>query len=91
MPDQQLVRALNHPLRVSLLKFLAERNTICVSDALSQLNPDEVPLSTVAYHAWVLEHLGLIEPTGETGETGSPLFRATHKGEAALMALGFPP
>lgn len=87
-PDQRMVRALDHPVRVSFLKLLAERGSVSPPEALSQLGNPELGLSNVAYHAWVLEHLELIEAAGEQDRDGTP-FRATTKGEAALMALGF--
>lgn len=88
LPDQRLVRALDHPIRVAFLKSMAERGTVGAPEVLSSLNDDGVALSNVAYHAWVLEHLELIEPAGDTGPHGTR-FRATSKGEMALMALGF--
>jgi hypothetical protein len=39
----------------------------------------------------VLELLELVEPAGEISDTGGPPFKATPKGEAALLALGLPP
>jgi len=89
MPDQRLVRALDHPVRVAFLKLLAERGSIGAPEALTRLQNDELALSNVAYHAWVLEHLELIETAGDTDPKGSTRFRATSKGQMALMALGF--
>ncbi|HET8813640.1 MAG TPA: hypothetical protein VFM51_01635 [Solirubrobacterales bacterium] len=89
MPDQHLVRALDHPVRVAFLKLLAERGSIGAPEALSSLDMDDIALGNVAYHAWVLEHLELIETAEDTGPWGTR-FRATSKGELALMALGFP-
>jgi len=88
MPDQRLVRALDHPVRVAFLKLLAERGSVGAPEAFASIDDNDVALSNVAYHAWVLEHLGLIEPADDTGPDGIR-FRATSKGEMALMALGF--
>jgi Helix-turn-helix domain len=87
-PDQRLVRALDHPVRVGFLRLLAKRETITPQEALPLLSRKSLALSNVAYHAGVLEHLELIEPTGEPGPSGGPIFRATPKGEDALMSLG---
>jgi hypothetical protein len=87
-PDQRLVRALDHPVRVALLKLLAKRETITPQEALPLLSKRSLALSNVAYHAGVLEHLDLIEPTGEPNAGGGPVFRATDKGEDALAAFG---
>lgn len=87
-PDQRLVRALDHPIRVAFLKLLAQRETITPQEALPLLSKKSLALSNVAYHAGVLEHLGLIEPTGGSSIHGGAVFRATDKGEDVLTALG---
>lgn len=87
-PDQGLVRALDHPIRVAFLKLLAKRETITPEDALPLLSRESPALGNIAYHAGVLEHLELIETTGESNHRGGPIFRATPKGEDALTALG---
>lgn len=89
MPDQRLVRALDHPVRVAFLKLMAERGAIGVPEALANLGHEDVALSNVAYHAWVLEHLELIEAAVDDTGPHATRFRATSKGELALMALGF--
>lgn len=87
--DPRLVRALDHPVRTRFLKLLARGEAISPVEALPHLDHQEVALSSVVYHARVLEHLDLIEPTGEPTHSGGASFRATAKGEEALTALGF--
>lgn len=87
--DPRLVRALDHPIRVAFLKLLTDRETIDPAAALPLLSRKGLALSNVAYHAGVLEHLQMIEATEDSRPGGGPTFRATSKGEAALMALGF--
>lgn len=86
--NQQLVRALDHPVRVAFLKLLGERGNVSPLEALPLLDDGELALGNLVYHVWVLELLELIEPAAEPGPTGTP-FRTTSKGETALMALGF--
>lgn len=87
--DPRLVRALDHPVRTSFLKLLVQREAISPTEALPLLDRGELPLSNLVYHARVLEHLDLIESTEEATATGGVSFRATSRGEDALMALGF--
>lgn len=87
--DPRLVRALDHPVRTCFLKLLAKGGAISPVEALPLLDRGEPALSSVLYHARVLEHLELIEPTEEPNPGGGTSFRATAKGEEALMALGF--
>lgn len=87
--DPRLVRALDHPVRTRFLKLLAQREAISPAEALPLLERGNLALSNIVYHARVLEHLELIESTEEATPNGGVSFRATSKGEAALMALGF--
>ena len=87
--NPRLVRALDHPIRVTFLKLLTDRETITPVEALSLLSEKGPALSNVAYHAGVLEYLEMVEATGDQNPSGGPTYRATPKGEAALMALGF--
>lgn len=87
--DPRLVRALDHPVRTRFLKLLAKGEAISPVEALPLFNRSELALSSLVYHARVLEHLDLIEPTEEPNHSGGSTFRATAKGEEALMALGF--
>jgi hypothetical protein len=89
--EPRLVRALDHPVRARFLKLLADREAVTPVEALPLLDLDGLKLSNVAYHARVLELLELVEPDGETSDTGGPPFKTTSKGEAALLALGLPP
>ncbi|HEX2264932.1 MAG TPA: helix-turn-helix domain-containing protein [Solirubrobacterales bacterium] len=86
--EPRLVRALDHPVRARFLKLLADREAISPAEALPLLDLDGVSLGNVAYHARVLELLELLEPVGGASHEGGPAFRATAKGEAALLALG---
>lgn len=87
--DPKLVRALDHPIRVTFLRLLTDRETIAPVEALPLLGKKGPALGNVAYHAGVLEHLGMIEATGSPNPNGGPTYRATPKGESALLALGF--
>ena len=89
--EPRLVRALDHPVRARFLKLLAEREAVTPGEALPLLDLDGLQLSNVAYHARVLELLELVEPDGSTSDRGGSTFRTTSKGEAALLAMGFPP
>lgn len=89
--EPRLVRALDHPVRARFLKLLADREAVTPAEALPLLDLDGLKLSSVAYHARVLELLELVEPHGSTNEMGGVPFRTTSKGEAALLALGLPP
>ncbi|HST69942.1 MAG TPA: helix-turn-helix domain-containing protein [Solirubrobacterales bacterium] len=89
--EPRLARALDHPVRARFLKLLADREAVSPVEALPLLDLDGLKLSSVAYHARVLELLELVEPAGETNQLGGSPFTTTSKGEAALMALGLPP
>jgi DNA-binding transcriptional ArsR family regulator len=66
-PQEVLVKALNHPVRVKALTILTERiaSPKEISDEL------DVPLSNVSYHVRVLDELGLIEIMEEESVRGS--------------------
>lgn len=66
-PQEVLVKALNHPIRVKALTILTERiaSPKEISDVL------EAPLSNVSYHVRVLDELGLIEIMEEESVRGS--------------------
>ncbi|MFL5898954.1 MAG: ArsR/SmtB family transcription factor [Solirubrobacterales bacterium] len=66
-PQEVLVKALNHPVRVKALTILTER--IASPKEISDLI--ETPLSNVSYHVRVLEELGLIEIMEEENVRGS--------------------
>ncbi|HET7418106.1 MAG TPA: winged helix-turn-helix domain-containing protein [Solirubrobacterales bacterium] len=66
-PQQVLVKALNHPVRVKALTILTDRTAS--PKEISELL--EVPLSNVSYHVRVLEELGLIEIVEEESVRGS--------------------
>lgn len=66
-PQEVLVKALNHPVRVKALTILTER--IASPKEISE--QIEAPLSNVAYHVRVLEELGLIEIMEEESVRGS--------------------
>lgn len=66
-PQEVLVKALNHPVRVKALTILTERTAS--PKEISELI--ETPLSNVSYHVRVLDELGLIEITEEEAVRGS--------------------
>ncbi len=66
-PQEVLVKALNHPVRVKALTILTER--IASPKEISE--QIEAPLSNVSYHVRVLEELGLIEIMEEESVRGS--------------------
>jgi DNA-binding transcriptional ArsR family regulator len=66
-PQQVLVKALNHPVRVKALTILTER----IASPKEIAGQIEVPLSNVSYHVRVLDELGLIEIVEEESVRGS--------------------
>jgi DNA-binding transcriptional ArsR family regulator len=66
-PQEVLVKALNHPVRVKALTILSDR--IASPKEISE--ETEVGLSNVSYHVRVLEELGLIEIVEEESVRGS--------------------
>jgi DNA-binding transcriptional ArsR family regulator len=66
-PQEVLVKALNHPIRVKALTILTER--IASPKEISE--QIEMPLSNVSYHVRVLDDLGLIEIMEEESVRGS--------------------
>jgi DNA-binding transcriptional ArsR family regulator len=64
---EQMVKAINHPVRVKTLKVLLNRpaNPSAIATDL------DVPLSTVSYHVRVLESAGLVEIIDEEAVRGS--------------------
>ena len=66
-PQEVLVKALNHPVRVKALTILTER-TASPKEISEQI---EAPLSNVSYHVRVLDELGLIEIREEENVRGS--------------------
>lgn len=89
--EPRLARALDHPVRARFLKLLAERETLSPLEAQPLFTPADLPLSNLTYHVRVLDYFGLVEPTGDPVPGGGLAFRATPEGEAAVIALGFPP
>jgi DNA-binding transcriptional ArsR family regulator len=66
-PQQVLVKALNHPVRVMALTILTEK--IASPKEISE--QIEMPLSNVSYHVRVLDELGLVEIVEEESVRGS--------------------
>jgi DNA-binding transcriptional ArsR family regulator len=66
-PQEVLVKALNHPVRVKALTILTER--IASPKEISE--QIDIPLTNVSYHVRVLEELGLIEIMEEESVRGS--------------------
>ncbi|HET9593638.1 MAG TPA: winged helix-turn-helix domain-containing protein [Solirubrobacterales bacterium] len=66
-PQEVLVKALNHPVRVKALTILTER-TASPKEIAAEI---EAPLSNVSYHVRVLDELGLVEIREEESVRGS--------------------
>lgn len=66
-PQEVLVKALNHPVRVKTLTILTER----IASPKEIAHEIKVPLSNVSYHVRVLDELGLIEIMEEESVRGS--------------------
>jgi DNA-binding transcriptional ArsR family regulator len=66
-PQEVLIKALNHPIRVKALTILTER--IASPKEISE--QIDAPLSNVSYHVRVLDELGLIEIMEEESVRGS--------------------
>ena len=66
-PQEILVDALNHPVRVKALTILTER----IASPKEIADEIDVPLSTVSYHVRVLDDLALIEKMEEEPVRGA--------------------
>src|SRR3954452_16117406 len=66
-PQEVLVKALNHPVRVKALTILTEK-IASPKEIAAQI---EMPLSNVSYHVRVLDELGLVEIVEEEPVRGS--------------------
>jgi DNA-binding transcriptional ArsR family regulator len=66
-PQEVLVKALNHPVRVKALTILTERT----ASPKEISDETEIPLSNVSYHVRVLDELGLVEIMEEESVRGS--------------------
>ena len=66
-PQEVLVKALNHPVRVKALTILTEK-IASPKEIAAQI---EIPLSNVSYHVRVLDELGLVEIVEEESVRGS--------------------
>jgi DNA-binding transcriptional ArsR family regulator len=66
-PQEVLVKALNHPVRVKALTILTEK-IASPKEISAQI---EMPLSNVSYHVRVLDELGLVEIVEEESVRGS--------------------
>jgi DNA-binding transcriptional ArsR family regulator len=66
-PQEVLVKALNHPVRVKALTILTEK-IASPKEIAAQL---DMPLSNVSYHVRVLDELGLVEIVEEESVRGS--------------------
>jgi DNA-binding transcriptional ArsR family regulator len=67
VPQEALVRALGHPIRVSALTILTEG----VASPKQIATELDMPLSNVSYHVRVLDELGLIQIVEEENVRGS--------------------
>lgn len=66
-PQEVLVKALNHPIRVKALTILTER----IASPKEISDQIDAPLSNVSYHVRVLDDLGLVEIMEEESVRGS--------------------
>ena len=66
-PQEVLVKALNHPVRVRALTILTEK-VASPKEIAAQI---DTPLSNVSYHVRVLDELGLVEIVEEESVRGS--------------------
>jgi DNA-binding transcriptional ArsR family regulator len=66
-PQEVLVKALNHPVRVRALTILTEK-IASPKEIAAQI---DTPLSNVSYHVRVLDELGLVEIVEEESVRGS--------------------
>lgn len=66
-PQEVLVKALNHPIRVKALTILTDR----IASPKEISDQIDAPLSNVSYHVRVLDELGLIEIMEEESVRGS--------------------
>ncbi|HET7588564.1 MAG TPA: helix-turn-helix domain-containing protein [Solirubrobacterales bacterium] len=66
-PQEILVKALNHPVRVKALTILTER--IASPKEIAEIV--DIPISNVSYHVRVLDELGLVEIMEEENVRGS--------------------
>ena len=66
-PQEVLVKALNHPVRVKALTILTEK-VASPKEIAAQI---DAPLSNVSYHVRVLDELGLVEIVEEESVRGS--------------------
>jgi DNA-binding transcriptional ArsR family regulator len=66
-PQEVLVKALNHPVRVKALTILTEK----IASPKEIAEQIEAPLSNVSYHVRVLDELGLVEIVEEERVRGS--------------------
>lgn len=66
-PQEVLVKALNHPVRVKALTILTEK-IASPKEISAQI---DAPLSNVSYHVRVLDELGLVEIVEEESVRGS--------------------
>lgn len=66
-PQEVLVKALNHPVRVEALTILTEK----IASPKEIATQIDKPLSNVSYHVRVLDELGLVEIVEEESVRGS--------------------
>jgi DNA-binding transcriptional ArsR family regulator len=83
--DVRVVKALNHPTRVSILALLRRRELVSPVEVATELG---LPLGTVGYHVRRLEQLGFIELAKQTRRRGAieHHYRARPRLDAPRMA-----
>lgn len=91
--DGRLTQAVSHPLRVWFLRLLAKRGSLSPNEALQEMESDgdEVALSQVGYHVWILERFGVIEVANRATRERGAVFRSTDAGELLMLAIGAAP
>ena len=78
---------MQHPIRIALLRLLADHDSLSPAEALDLLDAEPIGLSNVAYHARVLQDLQMVEPAGELDSDRGAPYRATPAGVRALASI----
>lgn len=79
--------ALQHPIRIALLRLLADHDSLSPAEAVDLLDVEPIGLSNVAYHTRVLQDLQMVEPAGELDSNRGAPYRATPAGVRALASV----
>jgi len=87
MLDGRLAHAVDHPVRVSFLRLLEDRGSLSLAEAFKQIEEDDLALSQVGYHVWVLARFGIVELATRRTRKGGASFRATETGKFLMVAM----